>query len=139
LATTRRSRLQLSRAWPPERGWGPVPQPGGQAGEVGEAAGENALGQALGCGFGQLRGDGADQALVARQAEDVIDGVGLAPRHQLLPSKAGIRAQQDLHPRPTRPDLADDAGYFIRGTGGLAAGLGTGPNPVAAAKRCLTA
>jgi hypothetical protein len=62
-------------------------------------------------------GDRANQALVARQAEHVIDPVHLAPRHQLVPGKARIGAQQDLDPRPTSPDLADDAGYFIRGAG----------------------
>src|ERR671911_1500359 len=54
LATTRRVRLQLSSAWPPERGWGPVPQLGGQAGEVGKAAGGTATGHALGLGGGQV-------------------------------------------------------------------------------------
>jgi hypothetical protein len=33
-------------------------------------------------------GDRADQVLVAGEAEDVIDGVRFAPRHQLLPGKA---------------------------------------------------
>ena len=56
-----------------------------------------------------LRAIGADQALVAREAEDVIDAVRLAPGHQLVAGKARIGAQQDLHPRPARADLGDDA------------------------------
>jgi hypothetical protein len=54
-------------------------------------------------------GDGPDQALIARETEDVVDAVGLTPRHQLVAGKAGIGAQQDLDPRPTRPDLGHDA------------------------------
>jgi hypothetical protein len=68
--------------------------------EVGEAAGRTAAIQALGLGRGQIVGDGADQALVTRQPEDVIDAMGLAPRHELVAGKARIGAQQDLHMRP---------------------------------------
>jgi hypothetical protein len=46
-------------------------------GEIREAAGRTALGQACGRGCGQLQGAGADQALVAREAEEVVDGVWL--------------------------------------------------------------
>jgi hypothetical protein len=87
-------------------------------GEVGEAADGTALGQTLQLGRGQVVGDGADQALVARQAEDIIDGVGFAPRHDLVAGKARISAQQDLDPGPTGADLADDAGHFLLGAGG---------------------
>ena len=118
LATTRRVRLQLSSAWPP--GWetGPRPRSGGQAGEVGEAAHRAGLGQTRQRGRDQVSGDGPDQALIARQTEDVVDAVRLAPRHQLVAGKARIGAQQDLDPRPPGTDLADDAGHFIRGAGG---------------------
>ena len=62
-----------------------------------------ALGQALGRGCGQLVGDGADQALVAREAEDVVDAVRLAPSHELVAGKARIGAQQDLAPAASGP------------------------------------
>ena len=87
----------------------PAPAVQRAPGEVGEAADGTALRQALGLGHGQLVGDGADQALVAGEAEEIVSPVGLAPRHELIPGKAGIRPQQDLDPRPTRADLADDA------------------------------
>jgi hypothetical protein len=118
LATTRRARLQLSSAWPPGWGTGPQPRSGGQAGEVGEAAHRAGLGQALGFSASELVGDGADQALIARQTKDVVDIIRLAPRHQLVAGKARIGAQQDLDPRPPGTDLADDAGDFIGGAGG---------------------
>ena len=86
--------------------------------EVGKAAGGSAPGQAISRGHGEVIGDGVDQALVARQAEDVVDTVGLAPDHQLLAGKAGLGPEQDLHPRPPGADLADDAGQFIPGAGG---------------------
>jgi Recombinase len=103
LATTRRSRLQLSSVR--------------QAKSAKRRAGPP-RGRALGLGSGEIGGDRAHQALVARQTEDVVDTGRLAPRHQLVPGKARIGAQQDLDPRPPGTDLADDAGYFIRGAGG---------------------
>ena len=124
-------RLQLSSAWPPGWGTGPQPRSGGQAGEVGEAANcRTTRGQARGRSDSELVGDGTDQALVAREAEDVVDVIRLAPRHQLVAGKARIGAQQDADPGPARTDLADDAGHFILGAGGLATGLGNGaPTP----------
>jgi hypothetical protein len=56
--------------------------------EVGEPARRAAHGQALGLGGGEILGDRADQALVAGEPEDVIDGLRLAPNHQLVPGKA---------------------------------------------------
>ena len=41
--------------------------------------------------------------------EDIIDAVVLAPLHELLAAEAGVGPQNDLRPRPTRPDLRDDA------------------------------
>jgi hypothetical protein len=86
--------------------------------EVGEAADGTALSQTRQRHRGEIVGDGANQALVARQAEDVIDAVRLAPGHELVAGKARIGTQQDLHPRPTGADLADDASHFILGAGG---------------------
>ena len=113
MATTRRARRQLSSAWPPERGWGPVPQLGGQAGEVGKVARRAAHGQAVGCGRGQLVGDGGAQALVAGAPKNVGDPVGRAPAHPRLAGEARVRAQQDLDSGPARPDLGDDPRHLV--------------------------
>ena len=48
------------------------------------------------------------EPLVARQAEDVIDPVRLAPGHQRLAGEAGVGAQHDLDRRPAGADLPDD-------------------------------
>jgi hypothetical protein len=63
-------------------------------------------------------GDGANQALVAREAEDVVDAVRLAPSHELVAGKARIGAQEDLHPRPPGPDLGRDAFDLVDRAGG---------------------
>ena len=118
LAITRRVRLQLSSAWPPGWGTGPQPRSGGQAGEVSAATDGTALSQTLQRHRGEIVGDRTNQALVARQTEDVVDAVRLAPGHELVPGKAGIGAQQDLDPRPPGTDLADDPGHFSRSAGG---------------------
>jgi hypothetical protein len=68
-------RRQNRVAWPPGWGTGPQPRSGGQAGEVGEAAHRAGLGQALGFSASELVGDGADQALIARQTKDVVDTI----------------------------------------------------------------
>jgi hypothetical protein len=93
----------------------PRPAPAGQRApeEVGEPARRAALGQTLPLGCGQLWSNGTNQALVAGEAEEVIDGVRFAPRHQLFAGKAGIGAQNDLHARPAGPDLADDARHLV--------------------------
>ena len=62
----------------------------------------------LALGQGELGGDLADQARVARQAEDVIDPVGLAPDHQRLAGEARIGAQNDPDAGPAGADLRDD-------------------------------
>ena len=102
LATTRRVRLQLSSVR--------------QAKSAKRRAGR-ILGPALSRGLGELFGDRADQALVAGEAEEIIDPMVLAPGHELVPGKAEIRPQQDLDPGPVRPDLAEDALELIEGPG----------------------
>jgi hypothetical protein len=47
--------------------------------------------------------------LVAREPEDVLDSVRLAPSHELVAGKPRIRAQEDPHPRPAGPDPGHDA------------------------------
>jgi hypothetical protein len=84
-------------------------------GEVGEPARGAAPGQALGRGGGKIFGDRADQAPVAGEPEEVIDGVRLAPDHQRVPGKARIRPQQDLDPRPASTDLVDDPRDLLDG------------------------
>jgi hypothetical protein len=44
----------------------------------------------------------ANQALVAGEAEDEVDPMGLALRHELIPGEAGIRPEQDLDLGPAR-------------------------------------
>jgi hypothetical protein len=51
------------------------------------------VGQALGLGSGEIVRDGADQALVAGEPEEVVDPVGFTPGHELLAGKARIRPQ----------------------------------------------
>jgi hypothetical protein len=53
------------------------------------------------------------QTLVACQAEQEVDTVGLAPRHQCLADKAGITAQQDAHPWPAPADLRNNPRDFL--------------------------
>jgi hypothetical protein len=67
----------------------PITAPAGKRApeEVGEAADGTALGRALDLGRGEIFGDGTDQARVAREAEDVVDAVRLAPRHELVRAK----------------------------------------------------
>ena len=98
MATTRRSRLQLSRVR--------------QAKSAKRRAGPP-LDQARGLGQREIVGDGLDQALVAGEPEDVVDTVGFAPAHQRLAGEAGVGPQQDLDPRPARPDLGDDPRHLL--------------------------
>ncbi len=81
--------------------------------KVGEVAGGAALRQALQLGCGQIVGDLADQALVARQPEDVVDGIRLAPAHQRIACEARIRPQHDRDPGPARSDLGDDPCHLL--------------------------
>ena len=58
------------------------------------------------------------QARIGRQAEQVSDTIGLAPRHQLLAAEARIAAQHDPHLRPAGPDAGDDPGDLVDRAGG---------------------
>ena len=51
----------------------------------------------------------ADEPLVARQPEQEVNAIGLAPSHQVIPCEAAVGAQQDAHLRPPTPNLRDDA------------------------------
>ncbi len=50
-----------------------------------------------------------DQALVAGEAEDVVDVVFLAPRHQLVAAKPLSARRMMLDVGPALADLRDDA------------------------------
>ena len=72
--------------------------------------------------LGPSHGDGErlEQPAVAGEAEDVIDPVRLAPRHQRLAGETAVSAKHDPDPRPTRadpcndpPDFLDDAGRGV--------------------------
>jgi hypothetical protein len=73
---------------------------------------------ALRLGLGKFAGDLVDQAVVAGEAEEKVDAVGFAPRHQLLADEATVGAQQDPHLGPALADLPDDARHFLDRTGG---------------------
>ena len=102
-------------------------------GEVLEATGRLAGCLAQFGGLGKLGFDLADQPAVARQTEQEVDAVVLAPHHQIVSGKAGIvglqptgltrGAQQDAHRRPTAADLANNPCRF-RDTAGAAVDVG---------------
>src|ERR671910_3586968 len=77
---------------------------GGPA-EVAEAPGGLACPGRVVLGPGEVDGEFLDQARVARQAEDEVDAVALAPGHQRLADEAGIRPEQDADPGPAGADL----------------------------------
>src|SRR4029077_10607468 len=66
---------------------------------------------------GALRLDLPDQPAVLGQAEQKIDAVILAPRHQRLAGKARIGAQQDAHLGPAPTDLGDDPRHLLDRSG----------------------
>jgi len=95
----------------------PAPAVARRPQEVLEAARRLAAGRALDRRFGQLAGDLGLQSHVARQAEQVIDAMGLAPCHQGLAGEAGIGAQYNAHVGPAAADLADDPLDLLARTG----------------------
>ena len=95
-----------------------APALAGQPGKVLEAARRLAGLLALLLGLGKLGLDRPGEAGVPRQAEDIIDRMGFAPRHQAIARKARIGAQDDAHLRPARADLRHDAGDLLHRTGG---------------------
>ena len=68
-------------------------------------------------GRGKLGFDLTDQPAVARQAEQKVDAVGLAPGHQPIASKARSGAQQNAHLRPAGADLGDDPRHLLDAAG----------------------
>ena len=62
---------------------------------------------------GQVGLELGDQARIAREAEDIMDPVGFAPGHQLVPGKARVRTEHDLDPRPSLSNPLDDPGHFL--------------------------
>ena len=70
-----------------------------------------------------------EQDIVARQAEDIVHGVALAPAHQVLAREAAVAAQQDVDLGPAFADHRDDAANLVAAR--LAAVL-AGESPVGA-------
>ena len=104
--------------------------------QVGEATRGTALCQALLLGRSQLVGDGVDQALVAGEAEDVVDAVVFAPGHEPIASEAGICPQQDLHAWPAGAYLGDDAGALLdRASRGVPRGVRGPHSPAGMSER----
>ncbi len=53
--------------------------------------------------------DLGDEPIVARQPEQKVHAVRLAPSHQLLAREAAVGAHQNAHKRPTAANVGDDA------------------------------
>ena len=85
----------------------PAPAGEGLVAQFPEAPGRLARLAAFRASLGQLLADPADQAVVAGQAEQIINPVRLAPCDQLLAAKAAVGAQQDPRPGPAGADLRD--------------------------------
>ena len=90
-------------------------------------------------GYGGLAADPLcfpEQDIVARQAEDVIHGVALAPAHQVLAREAAVAAQQDVDLGPAFPDHRDDAADLVARTPGAidVVGSALGEQEMAAAE-----
>ena len=67
-------------------------------------------------GYGCLAADPLcfpEQDIVARQAEDVVHDVALAPAHQVLAREATCAAQQDVDVGPSFADHPDDAADLV--------------------------
>src|SRR6185369_12433790 len=77
-------------------------------------AGRNTLDR----GLDERRLDLLDQPVVARQAEQEIHPIRLAPSHQRLSGEAGIRTQQDPYPWPALADLRNNARNLLHRSGG---------------------
>jgi hypothetical protein len=67
--------------------------------------------------FGEFGFHLIDQPGIARQAEQEVDRVVLAPGHQRLAGKARIGAQQDPHRGPALPDAGDDPRHLLEAAG----------------------
>jgi hypothetical protein len=103
LATTRRSRGPAIQRRPLE---------------LLEAAGRLSARLRRASGRGELALDHRGEALIVRQAEQIIDLVGFAPGHQGLAGAAGIGAQQDANLGPDGADLRHDPGDLLDRAGG---------------------
>lgn len=86
--------------------------------EVLEAAGGPAGEGALCSGLLQFSSDVPGQPDITGQAEQVLDGVLLAPVHQFLTGEAGIGAQHDAQLGPALAQLAHDARDLLNRAGG---------------------
>jgi hypothetical protein len=65
--------------------------------------------------FGQFLRDPGFKPWIAGKAEDIVDVIILAPRHQLFTAKPGIRPEPDFDARPACPDLRGDPGDLVLG------------------------
>ena len=65
-------------------------------------------------GFGGF----AQQIIVTRQAENIVNFIGLAPADQVLADETAVATKQDFDLGPMFPDLLDDASDNIAYTFG---------------------
>lgn len=71
-------------------------------------------------GLPHLRRELGDETLVAGEPEHVLHVVGLAPRHQLVATEAGVGANDNRRRWPAFADVGHDAVYFVcRAIGGI--------------------
>ena len=66
---------------------------------------------------GEFGSDLADQSAIARQAEQKVDAVVLAPGHQPVAGKARIGAQQNTYCRPAASNVGDDPAHLFDAAG----------------------
>ena len=65
------------------------------------------------CGLRELAGDHRVEPFILRQAEQEMDAVVFAPRHQIIAGEAGIDAHQNAHRRPAAANLANDGRHRL--------------------------
>ena len=66
---------------------------------------------------GEFGSELADQSAIARQAEQKVDAVVLAPGHQPVAGKARIGAQQNTYCRPAASNVGDDPAHLFDAAG----------------------
>ena len=67
--------------------------------------------------FDEFGFDRIDQPAIARQAEQEVHRIVLAPGHQRLAGKARIGAQKETHRGPALADAGDDPRHLLDAAG----------------------
>ncbi|CAB4243990.1 protein of unknown function [Methylacidimicrobium sp. AP8] len=93
----------------------PRPAAQGAVGKLGKEAGRLATRLVQTTGLLHRPLNGPAQALVARQAEEVVDLMGFAPSHDLFPAEARIGPEHDPDSGPTGTELFHDPAHLRKG------------------------